>query len=237
MSRSFHFKTFTIRHDRCAMKVSTDGILLGAWASVPTRGPILDIGTGTGLIALMMAQRSLGKVPVTALELDAEAATQAAENVTASPWPEAVEVIRADIRTWREKLGFRQILSNPPYFSNSLKATGEARNLARHNDNLGFVDLMRAVDDLAAPEAEFYCILPVISAGQLLAEARKIEWYPALRCDVCTRPGKDVSRVLLCLKKGVRDCASEELCIHTSSGEYSPDFISLTKAFYLKMPD
>nr|WP_168188309.1 methyltransferase [Hahella sp. CCB-MM4] len=219
------------------MKVSTDGILLGAWASAPMAGAILDIGTGTGLIALMTAQRTQGQLPITALELDAEAAAQAVENVAASPWPDSVTVIRGDIRTWREKKGFQQILSNPPYFSNSLKASGTARNLARHNDTLSFAELMQAVDDLAAPSAGFYCILPVASAEQLLVEGEKIGWLPAKRCDVRTGPEKDIIRALLCLEKRVQSCVHSTLTIHSSTGEYSPEFVSLTKAFYLKMPD
>ncbi len=219
------------------MKVSTDGILLGAWVPVPVTGPILDIGTGTGLIALMLAQRTLGQVPVTALELDPEAAAQAAENVAASPWPDAVKVIQGDIRTWRQEMGFQQILSNPPYFSNSLKASGEARNLARHNDTLGFAELMSAVDALAAPGAGFHCILPVDSAEQLLVQARELGWWPDRRCEVRTRPEKDVSRVLLSMGRGERGCDFSRLCIHSASGDYSTDFVSLTKAFYLKMLD
>ena len=219
------------------MKVSTDGILLGAWAQVPLEGPILDIGTGTGLIALMLAQRTRGQVPVTALELDEEAAVQAAENVTASPWPDVVNVIQADVRTWRQEQKFGQILSNPPYFSDSLKATGEARNLARHNDTLGFAELMQAVDTLAAPGAGFHCIIPVASTDKLLAEAGKLEWWPARRCEVQSRPEKDVSRVLLSLERGEQDCDFSSLCLHSASGEYSEDFVTLTKAFYLKMPD
>ena len=129
----FQFKQFTVWHDKCAMKVGTDGVLLGAWASVQNAHKILDVGTGTGLVALMLAQRSLPDADIIALEIDEAAAGQARENVTRSPWKERVEVVQTDFRDYQSSDKFDVIVSNPPYFVDSLECPDQQRNAARHN--------------------------------------------------------------------------------------------------------
>ena len=131
----FRFKQFTVYHDRCAMKVGTDGVLLGAWTNLSQSRRILDIGTGTGLIALMMAQR-VPEVPITAIDIDAEAVNQANENFSASPWNNRLEAVLQDVCTYTEKNSFDTIVSNPPYFINSLKCPDNQRTTARHTDTL-----------------------------------------------------------------------------------------------------
>ena len=116
----FQFKQFTVWHDKCAMKVGTDGVLLGAWTSVQGAHSILDVGTGTGLVALMLAQRSLPNTNIVALEIDEAAARQAKENIVRSPWKKQIEVVQADFRKYQSPEKFDVIVSNPPYFVDSL---------------------------------------------------------------------------------------------------------------------
>ena len=145
----FQFKQFTVWHDKCAMKVGTDGVLLGAWTPVESSARILDIGTGTGLVALMLAQRC--SASVIALEIDGKAAQQAAENITRSPWGSRIEVVCQDFRLYSNKnnsLKYDTIVSNPPYFTDSLKCPDSQRNTARHNDNLSYEELLKGVSNL-----------------------------------------------------------------------------------------
>lgn len=134
---SFKFKQFTIFHDKCAMKVGTDGVLLGAWAPADKAKRILDVGTGTGLIALQLAQRN-PHARITAIEIDAAAAGQATENVSHSPWADRVEVICHDFRDYQPENRFDLIVSNPPYFIDALKCPDEQRCTARHAGNLNY---------------------------------------------------------------------------------------------------
>ena len=129
--KGFTFKQFHIDHSRCAMKVGTDGTLLGAWATLPTDGSILDIGTGTGLIAIMAAQRSFGS-KITAIDIDEDCVLQARENVAASPWPDHIEVIHSALQDFSPTQKFDCIISNPPYFIDSQLSPDAARSTARH---------------------------------------------------------------------------------------------------------
>ena len=131
----FQFKRFTVYHDRCAMKVGTDGVLLGAWTDVSSSQQILDIGTGTGLIALMLAQRNV-TAHITAIDIDEEAIEQAQGNIAASPWKNRIEVMKQDFCQYSANRLFDTIVSNPPYFNQSLKGPDSQRNTARHTDSL-----------------------------------------------------------------------------------------------------
>ena len=131
----FEFKQFTVWHDKCAMKVGTDGVLLGAWANVESAKHILDVGTGTGLIALMLAQRTV-QADVTAIEIDSMAAIQARENIAHSPWKNRITLFNCDFRYFHDDLKYDLIVSNPPYFVNALKCLDKQRNMARHTDLL-----------------------------------------------------------------------------------------------------
>ena len=145
----FRFKQFTIHQDACAMKVGTDGVLLGVLADVTAATHLLDIGTGTGLVALMLAQRN-PSMSIDAIEIDSKAAKQAAENVAQSPWPQ-IRVHCAALQTYTANQPYNLIVSNPPYFVNSLKAPKAARTTARHTDSLSFNELVEGVDRLLSP--------------------------------------------------------------------------------------
>ena len=141
------------------MKVGTDGTLLGAWASLRSAGTILDIGTGTGLIAIMAAQRS-PEARITAIDIDADCITQARENVAASPWSDRIEVVHSSLQDFEPAIRFERIISNPPYFVDSLRSPDAARSTARHTDTLPFAELSQGVSRLLSPTGRFALILP-----------------------------------------------------------------------------
>ena len=163
----FRFKHFSVEQNRCAMKVGTDGVLLGAWVPVrDTDRRVLDIGTGTGLIALMLAQRTAG-ARITALDVDPACAEQARENADASPWGGRIETVCAPVQAFGAE-PFDLIVSNPPFYDNSLPSPDAARTTARHTASLPFAELLDAVGRLLAPEGR----PPVPDAGVAVAVAR-----------------------------------------------------------------
>ena len=243
----FQFKQFTIQQELCAMKVGTDGVLLGAWASggtVPKRGNcrrILDIGTGTGLIALMMAQR-FPDAWIDAIEIDHEAAVQANENVAASPFADRIRVMEISLQEYVGQLiakadGFCQydvIVSNPPYFVNSLKNPDVQRMTARHTDTLSFRQLMQGVSRLLADEGVFSVILP--TSGQVELECEAIIDGLSKICDmqVKTKENKTAKRCMMSFSRQVPAVVQrEEVCMMEADNQRSSWYQELTKDFYL----
>ena len=149
----FSFKQFTVRHDRCAMKVGTDGVLLGAWADVRHSRSILDVGTGTGLIALMLAQRC-PQAQIVGIDIDEAAVGQALENMSASPWAERLSAQCQDVRSLCQEGCYDTIVSNPPYFVDSLKCPDEQRTTARHTDTLDIPISCRTPPQRASPSGK-----------------------------------------------------------------------------------
>ena len=146
MTNFFEFKQFKIYHDRCAMKVGTDGVLLGAWADVSKSNRILDIGCGSGLISIMAAQRS--QAYVYGVEIEREAALQAKENAVRSPWASRISIVCEDISNFQDSKGFDTILVNPPFFEEDLLPPDAARASARHTVGLSFATLLQQVSRL-----------------------------------------------------------------------------------------
>lgn len=233
----FQFKRFTVRQDRCAMKVGTDGVLLGAWCGVEEASSILDIGTGTGLVALMAAQRSSAEV--VAVELDESAASQAAENVAESPWRERITVVCASVQDYAEKAKrkFDHIVSNPPYFQDSLKSPREGRSLARHTDSLSYEDLVKAVVALLRPAGRFSVVVPTSEFEDMKRCAASVGLRCSRRTDVLPTPTSASKRVLAqFVLTEVTEPVAETLVIEAyGRHQYSEQYISLTKDFYLKM--
>lgn len=191
----FQFKRFTVWHDRCAMKVGTDAVLLGAWMDVEGATRLLDVGCGCGLIALMAAQRCNGEI--VAIEIDKEASAQARENVASSPWADRIRVIQEDFRTFNDERKFDVIFSNPPYFTNSLKSPDKTRSKARHTDTLDFKTLMRQVKALLNPNGQFSVVVPMDASAELKAEAISQKLYLSRETHVHTKPSAPAKRVLL----------------------------------------
>jgi tRNA1Val (adenine37-N6)-methyltransferase len=223
------------------MKVNTDGILLGAWSNVDNAKSILDIGSGTALIALMLAQKVAElsqSSKVTGVEIDEAAAIQAQSNVMRSPWSKNVKIVQQDIQSYsqEQQLTFDLLVSNPPYFTNSLKAQSKARDAARHNDGLSFDDLLRSASSLATKAASFNLILPCEEAERLLELANQYNWYINKICLVSTVTGKKPTRsVLKFTKQGVEQPERTELTIRDKSNAYTEAFTKLCKDYYLFM--
>lgn len=218
----FQFKQFTIEQELCAMKVGTDGVLLGAWAKGGPR--ILDIGTGTGIIALMMAQR-YPEAQVTAIDIDEGAVRQAEQNVSQSPFLGRISVLQQAVQ---EHLGeYESIVSNPPFFIDSLQAPDEQRNMARHTATLSYAELMKAAYRLLADNGEFSVVIPFDYRRRMEDEAVFVGFFPSRVCGVKTTERKPVKRYLLAFRKHPCPCEKSEITIGDET------YNRLTEAFYL----
>lgn len=231
----FQFKQFTVWHDRCAMKVGTDAVLLGSWVRVEDARQMLDIGTGCGLIALMAAQRSGGEV--CAVEIDADAACQARENVMRSPWVERIRVVNADILTFASEVKYDAIFSNPPYFVDSLKCPDSKRAVARHTDGLDFESLMRCASRLLATDGEFSLVVPMEAVETLKATATSCLLYLSRETRVQTKAGAPPKRALLAFTPTAPSGPPviETLVMQESPGKYSDRYLQMVRDFYLNL--
>lgn len=233
----FTFKQFFVAHDRCAMKVGTDGILLGAWSPVAGVKRILDIGSGSGLVALMLAQRTDQHVTIDAIELDALAAIQAAENASESPWADRVQVECADILVWAAEQTARYdlIVSNPPYYEPGIECATPQRDQARYTGSLGHEALLTCAANLISEEGFFCVVLPEATGNTFIEKAVSIGWNLRLRTDIADTEGRTPHRVLLALSPKEGECFSDRMVIRGPDQLYSEDYTALTQAFYLFM--
>ena len=231
----FSFKQFTVYHDQCAMKVGIDGVLLGVWTEIGTAKRILDVGTGTGLIALMLAQRSCSDI--IAIDIDAPAVLQARENVRNSPWSERVEVCESSLQDFTSSSRpFDLIVSNPPYFVNSMKSPSESRATARHADTLTHEELIENAINLLNPQGRLCIILPVNEGLQCVKFALSCGLCCSKQVMVYPKPDVAAKRLLLEFSMQKTDTVISELTIETGERHhYSPEFSELAKDFYLKL--
>jgi len=234
----FSFKQFTVRQDRCAMKIGTDGVLLGAWTPIYNNpNAILDIGTGTGIIALMLAQRSEAW-QIDALEIDENAYEQATDNFENSPWNDRLYCFHAGLDEFVEEPEdeYDLIVSNPPFYSEDFKTDNEARDLARFSDAMPFEDLIEAAALLLSENGIFAVIIPFKEEGSFVALAEEYELYLVKMTRVKGRPTTEIKRSLLAFSRNKEtNPPIEELIIETARHQYTPEYIELTKAFYIKM--
>ena len=230
----FEFRQFTIHQDRCAMKVGTDGTLLGAWASTGVAdGRILDVGTGTGLIALMMAQR-FPCCQVTAIDIDEAAVSQAQQNVGESPFSDRIHVLQADVTTFNDTDGFDAIVSNPPHFHQSLECPDDRRTLARHTSSLSYDRLMEAAWRLLRNDGVLSLIIPDDCRARLEAEACLIGFFLTRLFAVRTTPKKELKRYLMEFRKSpTNELDKQEGVIEISPCVRSEWYQSLTQDVYL----
>ncbi|WP_323637189.1 tRNA(1)(Val) (adenine(37)-N(6))-methyltransferase TrmN [Pectobacterium polaris] len=233
----FTFKQFFVAHDRCAMKVGTDGILLGAWTPVSSGTRILDIGSGSGLLALMLAQRTESNVQIDAVELDSAASDQAKENIAASPWADRITVYAEDIVSFAETRSatYSLIISNPPYFPPGIACGSVQRDQARYTTLLTHDALLRCAHQLLMPEGLFCVVLPVLVAESFIPLAQQHNWHVHQQLRVSEQEDKPAHRALLALSRQERECLSSSLAIRDAERCYSTDFQQLTKDFYLFM--
>jgi tRNA1Val (adenine37-N6)-methyltransferase len=232
----FSFKQFTVYHDLCAMKVGVDGVLLGAWSLVNDAQRILDVGTGSGLIALMLAQRS--RAEIVAVDLDEGAIRQAGMNFSNSPWNDRLRLIHLSLQDFAgtnpEK--FDLIVSNPPYFVDSLKSPDESRSLARHAGSLSINDLLEASVKILNETGRICLILPVDEGFQCVKLAENFQLFCLQKVLIFPKPGKPAKRVLLEFGFSDVETSVTSLTIENETRHcWSDDYISLTKDFYLKL--
>ena len=228
----FDFKQFRIEQDKCSMKVGTDGVLLGSWFALEPGMSVLDIGTGTGLVALMAAQRGAGRV--TAVEIDPDAAAQATQNVKKSPWVGFINVVNADIADYTPQYKFDRIVCNPPYFRDSLRCPDAGRNTARHNDSLNFETLARCSAGMLSPDGLLCLVLPFDSVDLFVKCAAGQGLDLCRRTDVVTAPGKTPKRSLVSFSKLCTPFEGNVLSICDSNGNESPEYVEFVRNFYLK---
>lgn len=235
MSNSyFRFKQFTIEQERCGMKVTTDACIQGAWTPVPQHTHrVLDIGTGSGLLALMMAQRCTAAID--AVELDADACSQASENVAGSPWHNRVQIIQADIRNYVSPAPYDLIISNPPFFINSLTGNDKARNTARHTATLSYQELLAAIDKNLAPGGTASILLPVAESKLWEEIILKDRWHIHHQLNIQHTSRSEIKRVItvICREEGGKACHT--LIIKDADGNYTPAFSRLLSPFYLQL--
>jgi len=232
----FHFKKFSVDDSRAAMKIGTDAVLLGAWAPCATETRILDIGTGSGILALMMAQRNPG-VPVDAVEIDDEAAASAARNARLSPWNGNINVINSSLQLFApgKQHAYSLIICNPPFFTNALKAPDRARNTARHNDSLPVNELLFITSQLLNENGRAAFILPAADAGNWLEVAAGCNLHLSHRTLVHSYPDREPHRALLSFSRTRQaSIAENEICIYSGRNTYSTEYKELTRDFYLK---
>jgi tRNA1Val (adenine37-N6)-methyltransferase len=234
----FQFKQFSLEQDRCAMKIGTDGVLLGAWTPIENNPfSILDIGTGTGVIALMLAQRSNAQ-QIDALEIDEEAYEQSVDNFENSPWSDRLFCFHAGLDEFVEEPEdeYDLIVSNPPFYTEDYKSNNEQRDLARFADAMPFEELIDAADLLLSENGIFAVIIPFKEEENFLAIAAALELYPLKITRVKGTPTTDIKRSLLAFSRNESvNFPIDELIIETSRHQYTAEYIAMTRDFYLKM--
>lgn len=233
----FTFKQFSVQQDKTAMKVGTDGVLLGAWVPIHHNPfSVLDIGAGTGIIALMLAQRTNAE-QIDALEIDEEAYEQAVENFENSPWRDRLFCFHAGLDEFIEEPEdeYDLIISNPPFYSENYKTENEQRDLARFQDAMPFEELIEAADLMLSENGVFAVILPYKEEQSFITLAKESELYPVKITRVKGTPTSDIKRSLLAFSRNeILNIAIDVLIIETDRHVYTPEYIELTKDFYLK---
>lgn len=230
----FNFKEFSVFQEKSAFKVGTDGVLLGAISDFKGRNRILDIGTGTGLIALMAAQRCDGLI--TAIEPDEESFAEASENVSGSKWSNRIKVINTDLQSYfPDEEKFDLIVSNPPYFSNSLKNPDSRKSASRHNDALTTKELLKGVARLLCKDGIFQLIMPYAEGNIFIAEAPQHGLYCNKILKIKPLPTSEIRRLILTFSREKIRVKESFLTIERGARhEFTEEYKSLTKDFYLK---
>jgi len=231
----FQMKAFTVYHDRCAMKVTTDACLFGAWTAARLQqehtGKMLDIGTGSGLLSLMVAQQC--SLTIDAVEKDAAAAVQAAENVRRSPWQERIRIIAADIKTFEDG-HYNVIFTNPPFYANDLPSPDAGRQAAHHNSGLRLAELIPIMATKLVPGGRFFMLFPYKSRAALEALLLQHGLFVHAMTTVRQSPAHDPFRIMIEGRKGMAATVIEdEMAIRGAGGAYTPAFTRLLKPYYL----
>lgn len=237
VAEPFQFKQFSIAQDKCSMKVGTDGVLLGAWANVEGAKRILDIGAGTGLIAIMLGQRNT-EAQIHAVEIDDLAFVQAQENMENAPWANRLSVFHQSIQDFSSTpaQSYDLIVSNPPFFSGGTFSFNQDRNSVRHTIKLPHGDMLRAVQKLLAKTGKFCVILPFVEGLRFQELAASYHFYCTRVTEVLPKANKPVERLLMQFELESSTPQRDQLIIqHEGPNEWTEAYQNLTRAFYLKM--
>lgn len=236
--KSFQFKQFSVNQDRCAMKIGTDAVLLGAWCPIDNHPfSILDIGSGTGILSLILAQRTSAE-QIDGIEIDEDAYEQCVENFENSPWSDRLFCFHAGLDELVEEPEneYDLIISNPPFYSENYKTDNESRDLARFQDALPFEELVDAAQLLLSENGIFAVIIPFKEEERFIDLCAEAELFPVKVTRVKGSPTTPIVRSLLAFKRyELPVLEADELVIEISRHEYTDDYINLTKDFYLKM--
>lgn len=240
--KPFQFKQFTIAQDKCAMKIGTDGVLLGAWVSLHHQpDSILDIGTGTGVIALQLAQRCESQ-RIDAIEIDTDAYIQATQNFETSAWGDRLFCFHGAVQDFTQELlddaseeGYDLIVANPPFYTDDYKTVDTSRNKARFTDTLPFQHLAICAANLLMPQGIFALVLPKKEAATFITLAHEYDLYLQRKCEVKGNPTSDVKRVLLEFSFIEKPLEVTQLIIENSRHDYTEAYKALVQDFYFKM--
>ena len=237
MSKPFRFKQFSVAQERCAMKIGTDAVLLGAWTDVDSQpNSILDIGAGTGVLALILAQRS-GAELVDALEIDDAAYEQCVGNFEASDWGDRLFCYHAALDEFTEEIEdqYDLIISNPPFYTDTFKTENEERNKARFEDAMPFTELLKSVSKLLSPTGQFNVVIPFSEESSFIELAAKEGLYPSRILHIRGQESSPVKRSLICFRFEKQTIETQELIIEITRHQYTKEYTNLTKDFYLKL--
>lgn len=231
----FRFKRFTIEQDRCAMKVSTDACILGAWTSIDNDvKSVLDIGMGTGLLSLMLAQRNR-QIQIDGIEIDATAYTQANENIQSSAWADRIKVHQGNVNNISLAKKYDLIICNPPFFNKSLLGPNEQRNAARHTISLSYEQLLAAIEKNLAAEGDAFILLPYVEGKELEALLINNGWHVNNRLHIHPRVNAAPNRIIIACSKRENKKGIEELYIKDESNNYTERFKELMSPYYLAL--
>ena len=234
---TFNFKQFQVNQDRCAMKIGTDGVLLGAWTPL-INNPynVLDIGAGTGILSLMLAQRSNAE-QIEAIEIDEDAYEQCVENFEASPWSDKLFCFHAGLDEFIDEPEdeYDLIISNPPFYTDDYKSDNTSRDLARFEDALSFEELIEAAALLLSDNGIFSVIIPFKEEERFVAMCKELDLFPLKITRVKGTPTTEIKRSLLAFCRMEQTPLIDELVIEISRHNYTPEYIELTKDFNLNM--
>lgn len=239
-SKPFQFKEFTVHQDKTSMKVGTDGVLLGAWCAVDNYpDSILDIGAGTGVLSLMLAQRS-DAMTIDAVELDENAYEQTVENFESSDWSDRLYCYNASFQEFADEIlaeeeTYDLIVSNPPFYTDTFETSDESRNKARFTSSLSFQELLLGVSKILSDAGRFSVILPFKEKEIFLSIAKENKLFLNRFCSVQGNESSAIKRILLEFSFHVSEIIETHLVIETGRHQYTEAYKNLTQAFYLKM--